>query len=241
MPPALTSLVPNLVIDRKDLAKVTAAECVPAAKLSLWSTSTPPKSGQVPMKFLRPAAPGITAKRITESVSERNVWTPGAPPSERLKLGLPKFIQKMPLLTKTLTENVSSMTWRTASAIAGRLMDRARDAPGVPVAILRGLRKELESLGPSRQSVAERRDVARGIAFKICQEVDKIPGLREIWAAELPRDLPLMALLRTLPEVDKEVLQLRTTERVNFVKRLGEKSDLERTLISDLMKANMAP
>jgi hypothetical protein len=193
------------------------------------------------MKFVRSTAPGITATRIAESTSDRNVWAPGASPSERLKGGLPKFIQKMPLLYKTLTENVSSMTWRTAAAIAGRLLDRARDAPGVPAAILRGLRKELESLGPSAQSVAERRDVGRGIAFKICQEVDKVPGLREIWSETLMKDLSLLALLRTLPEVDKEVLQLRTMERVNFVKRLGEKSDLERTLITDLMKANMAP
>ncbi len=193
------------------------------------------------MKFMRTTAPGITAARISESVSERNVWTPGGPSGERIKAGLPKFVQKMPLLLKTLTENVSSMTWRTASAIAGRLLDRARDAPGVPAAILRGLRKELESLGPSKQSVAERRDVARGIAFKICQEVDKVPGLREIWSESLMKDLSLLALLRTLPEVDREVLQLRTLERVNFVKRLGEKSDLERTLITDLMKANMAP
>ena len=241
MPPSLTSLVPNLVIDRKDLAKVTAAECTPAAKISFWTTTTPPVYKQAPTKFVYRTAPAITAKRISESESVRNVWTPGPASAERLKLGLPKFIQKMPLLTKTLTENVSSMTWRTASAIAGRLLDRARDAPGIPTAILRGLRQELESLGPSPQKPADRRDVARGIAFKICHEVDKVPALREIWAGDLMKDLPLLALLRTLPDVDKEVLQLRTQERVNFVKRLGEKSDLERTLIADLMKANMAP
>lgn len=43
VPPALTSLVPNLVIDRKELAKVTAAECVPPAKISFWTTPTPPR------------------------------------------------------------------------------------------------------------------------------------------------------------------------------------------------------
>lgn len=239
VPPELGVLVPNMRIERTELAKVTAAECVPPAKMSFWSTNTPPKSLQAPTTFKTQVPPAITAHRIPPSRSERNVWTPAGNPAERLT-ALPKYVQKIPLLNRILTENVSSLTWRTASAIAGRLLDRARDAPGIPAEILRGLRRELETLGPG-QKAADLRDAARGIAFKILKEVDKVPGLREIWSAELPKDLPLLALVRTLPEVDKEVLLLRTTERTNFVKRLGEMSDQERQLMKDLLDRNMAP
>lgn len=240
VPPALGTLVPVLKLEDRGVAKIAAAECVPSAKISLWTTPTPPRVYQAPAVFRTQVRPGITARRTPEDRSVRNAWAPSENPAERIRAGVPAFAKKFTLLHTMLTENITSLSWRTAAAIAGRLLDRAKDRAGIPSAILRQLRQDLETMDP-RTNKSTLRDVARGVAFKILQEVDRVPALREVWAAELPKDVALLALLRTRKDVESEVLQLRTSERVAFTTRLGEKSDQERDLIKQLLNVNLAP
>jgi hypothetical protein len=71
--------------------------------------------------------------------------------------------------------------------------------------------------------------------------VAKVPALREKWAEVLPKDLALKSFLRSAESLEGEVRSLVTAERESFKTRLGEKSDMERELVKQLLDIGLAP
>ena len=234
VPPQLTVLVPNIRIDGS-LAK-TSTECIPSAHMSFWSTSTPAVLLQAPIVFNKTATPGVTARALVTRPSSAVQW--GSLPSEtasRLKKEIPAFVKNLrntPLGTVLADRG---LTWMKASAIANRLLDLSRGIPS-----LRSLRTQLQSLDPT-QNASQLRDAARGIAYAVMDEVAKIPALREKWAEVLPKDLALKSFLRPKEALEGEVRSLITAERESFKTRLGQKSDMERELVKQLLDIGLAP
>lgn len=237
VPAQLSVIVPNIRIDTGDVAKLST-ECVPSAHISFWSTSTPAVLLQTPIEFKKSASPGVMSHLVGTSVSERIKW--GPLPTEtaaRLKKEIPAFakaLRNTPLATVLADRSVS---WNKAAAIAGRLLDLSR---GIPSDTLRKLRGELESLDPT-QNPSQLRDAARGISYAILEAVSTVPALREKWSEALPKDLALKSFLRTSVALEGEVRSLVTAERESFKTRLGEKSDMERELVKQLLDIGLAP
>jgi hypothetical protein len=235
VPPAPQSLIPNFRIDSTEPAKHTHIDCEPATHTTFWTTAAPPKILQKPLVFDKVTDPGPLAHLAKRTTPPTGVW--GELPKDtasRLK-DLPAFVRNLPGgLARVLGDR--SIPWRTAAAIAGRLLDHALGVPGV-----RELRKELDALDPTKNSPANLRDAARGIAYAVCNAAAGVPAVREKWAQKLPKDLALKALLRAPGDVELEVRALTTKERTNFVNRLKEKSDTEREQVKQLLDIGLAP
>jgi hypothetical protein len=231
VPPQLTVLVPNIKISDTTAKKTT--ECIPPAHMSFWSTSTPAVLLQAPIVFNKTVGPGVMARPVIANPTAVAQW--GVLPTEtaaRLKKEIPAFLKKM-AIGSVLADR--GLPWTKAAAIANRLLDLARGIPS-----LRELRTQLQSLDPT-QNVSQLRDAARGIAYLVMDEVSKIPALREKWAEILPKDLALKSCLRQKEALEGEVRSLITAERESFKTRLGEKSDMDRELIKQLLDIGLAP
>ena len=234
VPPQLTVLVPNIRIP-DGIAK-TSTECIPPAHMSFWTTSTPAILLQDPIVFNTRAAPGVMARPVVVQPPNAIQW--GSLPPEtaaRLKKEIPAFVKNLrnTPLGSVLADR--GLTWMKASGIANRLLDLSRGIPS-----LRALRTQLQSLDPT-QNASQLRDAARGIAYAVMDEVAKIPALREKWAEVLPKDLALKSFLRQKEALEGEVRSLITAERESFKTRLGEKSDMERELVKQLLDIGLAP
>jgi len=233
VPAQLTVLIEAMKIDGTP-SKVSA-ECIPLAHMSFWSTSTPALLRQSPIVFNTTAKPGVLAKRVSSTPSDRTQWGPlPSDTASRLKKDVPAFLKNLPLATVLADRSVS---WNRAASIASRLLDLSR---GIPADLLRKLRSELESLDPT-QNPSQLRDAARGIAYALMDAVAKVPALREKWAEVLPKDLALKSFLRSAESLEGEVRSLVTAERESFKTRLGEKSDMERELVKQLLDIGLAP
>jgi hypothetical protein len=242
VPAQLSVLVPNIRIDTGDSAKTGRTECIPSAHVSFWSTSTPALLLQSPIVFTKNATPGVLAAQVGSTSSTQVTWSPlPSDTAARLKKELPAFAKALRNLQLVSTLSDRSISWTQSAAIAGRLLDLARTRTvGLPSQLLRQLRGELESLDPS-QNASQLRDAARGIAYATLDAVSKIPALREQWSEILPKDLALKSLTRTSAALEGEVRSLITAERESFKTRLGEKSDMERELVKQLLDIGLAP
>lgn len=242
VPPQLTVLVPPIRIDSTAPAKSARTECVHAATLYVWTTETPPLYLQSPIVFQTKTAPGPTARRVVHVPVNAEPWA--ALPSDtaaRIRKAVPAFAKALrnTQLLSVLAD--AKISWNQASAIAGRLLDLCRvQTSGIPSPVIRKLRTELEGLDP-RLNKSQLRDAARGIAFSVIDEVSKVPALREFWATAIPADLSLKSMLRKEEDIKAEVRTLITAERETFKTRLGEKSDMERELIKQLLDIGLAP
>ena len=232
VPISLSVLVPAKRIDSTEPAKRAQSVCLPEVGMAMWSTDRPPVYMPPTLEYTKDVLPGPTAHRITPLDSKRDAWTDlPSQTATRLSRGVPAFL-KTSALAKTL--NDKTISWNQAVSIAGRLLDLAK---GVNV---RELRTELRSLNPTANP-SQLRDAARGIAFEVTQRVAGIPAVRERWAEVLPKGLALRAMLKTKEELEGEVRTLITAERETFKTRLGEKSDMERDLIKQLLDIGLAP
>ena len=242
VPAQLSVLVPNIRIDTGDSAKIARTECIPSAHMSFWSTSTPAVLLQSPIVFNKNVQPGVLAGLVRGTGSERVSWGPlPADTAARLKKELPAFAKALRNTPLVSTLSDRSISWNQAASIAGRLLDLSRTRTiGLPSQLLRQLRNELESLDPSQNS-SQLRDAARGIAYAILDAVGKIPALREQWSEILPKDLALKSFIRSSAALEGEVRSLVTAERESFKTRLGEKSDMERELVKQLLDIGLAP
>lgn len=231
--PVQTSvLVQAKKIDTTEPAKRASALCLPETGLSFWSTDTPPVYMPPALQFGKQVVPGPTAHRVLPSSSARTLWSDlPSTTASRISKGAPAFL-KQGSLSKTLADR--TISWNQASSIAERLLTLAR---GVDV---KDLWVELRSLDPTKNP-SQVRDAARGIAYEVLQRVAKAPKVRETWAEVLPKDLALRAFLKTTEELEGEVRSLVTAERETFKTRLGEKSDMEREMIKQLLDIGLAP
>lgn len=240
VPPEPKSLVPRLPVDTSKPAEIAQAECVPSAKISFWSTETDPVYVQPPVEYRDVAHAGPTSRVLAPVVSATAVWKMPGGTKSRLAGGIPAFAKNLRRTTLAATLSAIQIRWRDAASIAGRLLDLARAHPGIPAALLRELRADLEALDP-RADADDLRDAARGIAYAILQAAGGVPALREAWSEILPEDVALKAVLRPAAELDGEVRILITKEREQFKDTLGRRGDVERDLIKQLLDVGLAP
>lgn len=119
-------------------------------------------------------------------------------------------------------------SYRTNLSVASRLADKFLDP--IPIRNI-----------DSNQDADDLRDIGSGLLFKelkfIAQDPEKKTELKKIQL----NDVALYCLTTSYEEEKKAVLSIRATERLSFVQRMGQMTDEQREMTSELLKRGLAP
>ena len=161
--------------------------------------------------------PADSAKKIVPSLSER----------VEIELMDKPTIQKMIGLEKAAKVKAKD-PYRANLLIASRVSDMF----GIPV--------DVRSVDPT-QKPAELRDIGRGTVYEVFSALQKDPVKVAKFNEARTKDVALYTLLADYKEEKAQALKLRATERLNFVKEMSQRTDMEREIIGDLLKIGLAP
>jgi hypothetical protein len=91
------------------------------------------------------------------------------------------------------------------------------------------------------QKQDELRDIAQGFLFEMLNQIQADPVKRTKFEELRNKDVALYTLFADYKEDKASVNKLRATERMKFVENMARKTDMEREILTDLLRIGMAP
>jgi hypothetical protein len=209
-----------------DIGKVREYTPCDAVTTAILASENPPRLRQPIIDLRSGLTPSELRSKVVKAVSVR----------EEVALIPEGRIQELASITEKQTDKEVllslsipiSTSYRTNLIVASRLADKFLDP--IPIRNV-----------DSNQIGDDLRDIGSGFLFKelnfINQDAEKKTELKKMRL----NDVSLYCLTTSYEEEKKAVLSIRAIERLSFVQRMGEMTDEQRELTSELLKRGLAP
>ena len=210
----------------EDIGKIREYSPCDTVTTSILASENPPRIRQPVVDLRSGLTPSELRSKVVKAVSVR----------EEVELIPTARIRELASITKTQDDKKSLLSlgipivesYRTNLSVASRLADTFLDP--IPIRNV-----------DSNQVADDLRDIGSGFLFKELKFIAQDPEKKTELGKMRLNDVALYCLTTSYEEEKKAVLSIRANERLGFVQRMGQMTDEQREMTSELLKRGLAP